>query len=127
MEKIRGIERGCVDLIEESAKSIYPREFAGLLSVGDDRGIISEVVLLPGTVSGDSHAIFNLYMAPVDSSIVGTVHSHPSPYPTPSEADLRLFEKYGRIHIIIASPYDDDSWRAYTFRGEETELEVVDI
>jgi len=125
MEKIRGIERSCIDLIKESAKSVHPREFAGMLSVGDDKSIISEVVLLPGTISGDSHAIFRLYMMPIDYSIVGTVHSHPSPFPTPSEADLHLFEKYGRVHIIIAMPYDDSSWRAYNFRGESIELEVV--
>ncbi|HHH84016.1 MAG TPA: hypothetical protein ENL29_00940 [Thermoplasmatales archaeon] len=125
MEKIRGIERSCIDLIKESAKSVHPREFAGMLSVGDDKSIISEVVLLPGTISGDSHAIFRLYMMPIDYSIVGTVHSHPSPFPTPSEADLHLFEKYGRVHIIMAMPYDDSSWRAYNFRGESIELEVV--
>lgn len=125
MEKIRGIERSCIDLIKESAKSVHPREFAGMLSVGDDKSIISEVVLLPGTISGDSHAIFRLYMMPIDYSIVGTVHSHPSPFPTPSEADLHLFEKYGRVHIIMAMPYDDNSWRAYNFRGESIELEVV--
>lgn len=125
MKKIRGIERSCIDLIKESAKSIHPREFAGMLSVGDDKSIISEVVLLPGTISGDSHAIFRLYMMPIDYSIVGTVHSHPSPFPIPSEADLNLFEKYGRVHIIIAMPYDDNSWRAYNFRGESIELEVV--
>jgi len=125
MEKIRGIERSCIDLIKESAKSVHPREFAGMLSVGDDKSIISEVVLLPGTISGDSHAIFRLYMMPIDYSIVGTVHSHPSPFPAPSEADLHLFEKYGRVHIIIAMPYDDSSWRAYNFRGESIELEVV--
>jgi len=125
MKKIRGIERSCIDLIKESAKSVHPKEFAGMLSVGDDKSIISEVVLLPGTISGDSHAIFRLYMMPIDYSIVGTVHSHPSPFPIPSEADLHLFEKYGRVHIIIAMPYDDNSWRAYNFRGERIELEVV--
>jgi len=126
MGKIKGIERECLDLIKESAKSVHPREFAGMLSVGEDKSIISEVVLLPGTISGDSHAIFKLYMAPIDYSIVGTVHSHPSPYPIPSEADLHLFEEYGRVHIIMAMPYDDNSWRAYNFRGESIELEVVD-
>jgi len=125
MKKIRRIERSCIDLIKESAKSVHPKEFAGMLSVGDDKSIISEVVLLPGTISGDSHAIFRLYMMPIDYSIVGTVHSHPSPFPIPSEADLHLFEKYGRVHIIIAMPYDDNSWRAYNFRGERIELEVV--
>jgi len=26
----------------------------------------------------------------------------------------------------MAMPYDDNSWRAYNFRGESIELEVVD-
>jgi proteasome lid subunit RPN8/RPN11 len=65
-------------------------------------------------------------MAPVDSSIVGTVHSHPSPYPTPSDADVHLFQKYGKIHIIIAMPYDDSSWRAYNFKGERIDLAIVE-
>ncbi|MEA2054524.1 MAG: Mov34/MPN/PAD-1 family protein [Candidatus Thermoplasmatota archaeon] len=126
MGRIWGIERSCIDLIKESARSVYPKEFAGLLSVGEDKGIISEVVLLPGTISGDSHAIFQLHMAPVDYSIVGTVHSHPSPYPTPSDADLHLFEKYGKVHIIVARPYDDNSWKAYNFKGKDIKLEVVE-
>lgn len=126
MRKIRGIEKECLDLIKESARSSHPKEFAGLLSVGDDKEIISEVVLLPGTISGSRHAIYRLTMAPVDYSIVGTVHSHPSPYPVPSEADINFFQKYGRVHIIIAMPYNDTSWKAYDFNGKEIHLEVVD-
>jgi len=126
MRRIKGIERECLDMIKESARSIHPREFAGLLSVGEDKEIISEVVLLPGTISGSTHAIYRLTMAPVDHSIVGTVHSHPSPYPIPSEADINFFQKYGRVHIIIAMPYDDDSWRAYDFNGNRIDLEVVE-
>ncbi len=125
MRKIRGIERECLELIKESARSSHPNEFAGLLSVGDDKAIISEIVLLPGTISGSRHAMYQLTMAPVDYSIVGTVHSHPSPHPIPSEADIHLFQKYGRVHLIIAMPYDDASWRAYDFKGERIELEVV--
>ena len=125
MGKIKGIEKECLDLIKESARSIHPMEFAGLLSVGEDKEVISEVVLLPGTISGSRHAIYHLTMAPVDHSIVGTVHSHPSPYPIPSEADIHLFQKYGRVHIIIAMPYDDSSWKAYDFNGKEIYLEVI--
>ncbi len=126
MKAVRGIERSTLDLIEESARDIYPNEFGGFLSVGDDPGVISEVVLLPGTISGSSHAIFRMDMSPPDSSIVGTVHSHPSPYPAASEADMHLFQKYGRIHIIIAAPFDDASWRAYDHHGEPVSLEVIE-
>lgn len=120
------ISHKCLDLIIESSKSIYPREFGGLLRVDDKkRDLISEVVLIPGTVSGDSHAIFKLHMMPVDFNIVGTVHSHPSPYSIPSSADLELFRKHGKIHIIMASPFNENSWRAYNYKGDQTSVELI--
>ncbi|MCK4365995.1 MAG: Mov34/MPN/PAD-1 family protein [Thermoplasmatales archaeon] len=120
------ITEKCLELILESSKSTYPNEFGGLLRVDDDiKDTITEVVLLPGTISGDSHAIFKLHMMPIDFSIVGTVHSHPSPYATPSDADLLLFRKHGKVHIIAANPFNKDSWKAYDYNGEEIDLKVV--
>jgi len=120
------IKKKCLDLILECSKSNYPKEFGGLLRVdSQDKHTIIELIVLPGTVSGDSHAIFKLHMLPIDFSIVGTVHSHPSPYPIPSEADLELFNKHGRLHIIVASPYTDFSWKAYDHTGEEIEINIV--
>jgi len=54
------------------------------------------------------------------------VHSHPSGNPRPSEDDLITFQKHGRVHIIIAYPYEDDTWRAYDYTGKEIKLEIVD-
>jgi proteasome lid subunit RPN8/RPN11 len=120
------IERDCLDLILECAKSNYPKEFGGLLRVdASSKNTIIEVILLPGTISGDSHAIFQLHMRPIDFSIVGTVHSHPSPNARPSKADLQLFSKYGKIHIIVASPFNESSWRAYDYSGNEIEAEII--
>ena len=120
------IKRNCLDLIFESSKTVFPKEFGGLLSIDQEKkDTITEVVLLPGTVQGESHAIFKLYMMPIDFSIVGTVHSHPSPYPIPSEADLQLFRKHGKIHIIVAQPYDINSWKAYDYNGNQVSIEVV--
>jgi proteasome lid subunit RPN8/RPN11 len=64
-------------------------------------------------------------MLPIDFSIVGTIHSHPSLVPYPSEADLELFRKHGKVHIIAAKPYSYSSWRAYNFNGEEIEIDVL--
>ena len=125
MTEIRAIERNCLDLIKESARSVFPNEFGGFLSVGNNPQVIDEVVLIPGTISGNSHTIFRMHMAPVDSTIVGTVHSHPSPNNIPSKADRHLFERYGRVHIIIAEPFDDRSWQAYDYLGKPHSLEVV--
>jgi len=123
MTKITSITTDCLHLIMEAARSTHPREFAGLLSA--EKGVISEVVILPGTISGSTHAIFQLHMAPVDFSLVGTVHSHPSFSSLASDADIELFRKYGRVHIIIARPYTEDSWRAYTGQGEEFHLDII--
>lgn len=120
------ITKKCIELILESSKSSYPNEFGGLLRVDDDRrDTIIEVVLLPGTISGDSHAIFRLHMMPIDFSIVGTVHSHPSPYPIPSEADLQLFGKHGKVHIIVAAPFNENSWKTYDYNGNQLKIETV--
>lgn len=120
------IKRKCLDLILECARSSYPNEFGGLLRVdSDSKDIIAEIVVLPGTISGDSHAIFQLHMLPIDFTIVGTVHSHPSYSPYPSDADLHLFQKHGKVHIIVANPFTESSWRAYDYRGDELEMEVI--
>ena len=120
------IKRKCLDLILESSKSVYPNEFGGFLSVDEGKkDTITELVILPGTVQGEAHAIFKLHMMPVDFSIVGTIHSHPSPYPIPSDADLELFRKHGRVHIIAASPFTTSSWKAYDYNGEGISIEVI--
>ena len=120
------ITRSCLDLILECSKSNYPNEFGGLLRVDpDSKDVINEIVILPGTVAGESHAIFQLHMLPIDFSIVGTVHSHPSYSSHPSNADLHLFQKHGKVHIIIAKPYAEDSWKAYNYSGEEIEMGII--
>jgi proteasome lid subunit RPN8/RPN11 len=121
------ITQKCLDMIVESSKSNYPQEFGALLRVDRvDKTTIIEVILLPGTISGDSHAIFHLHMLPVDYSVVGTVHSHPSSIPRPSDADLDLFSHFGRIHLIIGvSSYGDVTWKAYDHTGQPVTLTIV--
>ncbi len=123
---IKGIERKCLEMIKESAKEMHPREFLALLSVGDKKDVISELVLSPQMLYGKKYATFNIYMVPFDRRIVGTVHSHPSGVARPSEGDMHTFMKYGRVHIIIGYPYEDDTWKAYDYNGKEIELEVVE-
>lgn len=122
--KIHSIRKRTLRMILEASKSSYPEEFGAFLRA--EKGVIRELILLPGTVSGERHASFKLYMLPIDFSIVGTVHSHPSGACFPSEADLQLFRKYGWVHIIACMPYDKNSWVAYDMTGEEKELKVVD-
>ena len=106
-----------------SARSAYPNEFGGVLRA-DPPGVISELLLLPGTTAGRRHANFQLYMLPADLTVVGTIHSHPNGALHPSDADLQLFRRWGRRHIILGAPYSSGSWRAYDGNGEEVRLDV---
>ena len=45
-------------------------------------------------------------MLPLDLSIVGVAHSHPSGVLKPSLGDLNNF--YGRIMVIMAYPYNSE-------------------
>ena len=120
------IKKKCLDLIFECAKSSFPSEFGGLLRVDSEKkDTIIELVILPGTISGDAHAIFKLHMLPLDFSIVGTVHSHPSYSNQPSNADLQFFKKSGKVHIISANPFGMGSWKAYDYDGNQIEMIVV--
>lgn len=120
------INQNVLDLIFECAKSSYPNEFGGFLKTDTtDSFIITELVLIPGTISGDAHAIFQMHMLPIDYTIIGTVHSHPSPNSTPSSADLTLFERYGKIHIISGYPYNNNSWNAYSYKGDKLKLQII--
>lgn len=123
-KNIRGIAKRTLQMIIESSKDAHPNEFAAGMREVD--GIISELILVPGTVSGPTSAIMKLHSLPIDYSIIGVVHSHPGPSSKPSQEDINMFGRYGRIHIIIAYPYDMNSWQAYDWSGDEVELEVVD-
>ncbi|WP_406661423.1 Mov34/MPN/PAD-1 family protein [Methanolobus sp. ZRKC3] len=122
--KIIGIARETLHFILEVSKSTYPNEFAGLLEAKD--GIISNVLFLPGTESGETSAILRLFMMP-NISTVGSVHSHPSSFIRPSKADLRLFRKTGSHHIIAGHPFSEENWKCFNGDGDEIELEVLDV
>ena len=125
MKKIYAVDIDFIDGFNESAKSCYPNEF--LCMVRQNEGVIDEMVLLPGTVYGDSHSFLSEWMSPIDFSIAGTAHSHPGYSNEASDDDLSLFANMGGIHFITCQPYDRQSWRAYISKGEEVELEIIGL
>ncbi len=122
--RVEAIRADTLEMILEASRESHPNEFGAILRA--EEGVISEILLLPGTIGGESHAIFQMYMLPIDFSVVGTVHSHPGPVAHPSSDDLAFFQRFGRVHMIIAYPYDETSWRAWDREGNAYELEVVD-
>jgi proteasome lid subunit RPN8/RPN11 len=122
--EISGIEREALEFILGVSRSRRPQEFAGVLRAKN--GVITEVLWPPETISSGRSAVMKLHMLPIDPSACGTVHSHPSGSTSPSQEDLMLFAKYGRVHIIVAEPFDEHSWRAYDHRGNEINLKIVE-
>jgi proteasome lid subunit RPN8/RPN11 len=83
----------------------HPREGILLLrgKVDKEKIVVSDTQIPPFATHGHSFSSFPLYMLPIDFSIVGVAHSHPSGASRPSTMDLNKF--YGRIMTIIAYPY----------------------
>lgn len=123
MKRIKGISRETLEFILEVSRSSYPNEFAGLLQA--EAGIITEVLFLPGTESGESSALLRLFMMP-NISTVGSVHSHPRGMIKPSTADLQMFGKTGNYHIITGYPYDLQSWKCFDAEGKERDLQILE-
>ena len=113
-----------IDAINESARACYPQEF--LCLTRQNNGVIDEMLLIPGTVYGDSHGFLNMWMSPINMRTSGTVHSHPGYHNDPSDDDLDFFGSWGGVHIITCQPYNRTSWKLYDSHGYEIEPEMID-
>jgi proteasome lid subunit RPN8/RPN11 len=123
MRKTYAINKEALRMISDSAIETFPNEFLAALKA--EEGVITELVVLPGTVQGNSHSIMHTHMLPIDYDVIGTVHSHPGHSNRPSDADLQFFSHFGGVHIITCLPFDETSWKAYNSNGERVELKVV--
>jgi proteasome lid subunit RPN8/RPN11 len=112
------IGRGLLESVMELARELHPQEVVLLLRGKVSRGeiLIEDFLLPPFASAGLGFAQFPSHMLPIDFSIVGTAHSHPSGSVSPSVTDLNHF--YGRVMLILAHPYRETSVAAYNSRGE---------
>ncbi len=122
-KRVFAIRRKVLKMILGASRDSHPNEFGAILRA--EEGVITEIMLIPGTISGQRSAIFQLHMLPADFTVVGTVHSHPNGVYSPSQEDLILFGRFGGIHIITGLPYGESDWAAWSFSGEKIDLEVL--
>ena len=105
--------------MQEFAKSNHPNEIVVLLrgsKEGDDIHV-TDFLLPPFGSGGKGSASFPSHMLPIDFTIMGTAHSHPSGVLKPSTMDFHNF--YGRIMMIIGPPYKKPRAAAYYKSGEQ--------
>ncbi|EQD31723.1 hypothetical protein B2A_13730, partial [mine drainage metagenome] len=77
------IRRRVIRMVMEASRDSLPKEFGAFLRA--EKKVIYEIAILPGTIQGDSHTIFQIYNKPIDFSMVGSIHSHPSGVISPSD------------------------------------------
>jgi proteasome lid subunit RPN8/RPN11 len=115
-----------LDAIFEGARRLYPRETILLLRGKKSKDTIRvlDLVVPPLAVYGRGFANVPLHMLPMDFSIVGTVHSHPSGNLAPSDVDFNHF--FGRILMIVGFPFADaQNVAVYSSNGERLPLQVT--
>lgn len=120
------IPREILVMVLESAKTLHPKETIFLLrgKLSKNSVNISELVIPPAATYGRGFSTFPMHMLPVDFSIVGTIHSHPSGSLTPSFEDLN--NSMGRVIIIVAFPYQGrENVAAYNRDGKRLTLQVT--
>jgi proteasome lid subunit RPN8/RPN11 len=115
-----------LDSIFEGAKRLYPKETFLLLRGKKSKNSIrvTDLVVPPLAVYGYGFANLPFHMLPMDFSVVGTAHSHPSGNINPSSVDLNHF--FGRILMIVGFPFASaQNVAVYGSKGEKLPLQIT--
>jgi len=118
------IKESLLKVVLENASLMHPREILFMLR-GEKKGDtihISDILIPPLATYGHGFTTFSLSALPIDFSIVGTAHSHPSGNIKPSIGDLN--QAIGKIIMIVGFPYTSRNVAVYDREGNRVELEI---
>lgn len=121
------IKRTIMNSILSYARICHPREGVLLLRgrIRRDKAEVEEILIPPLSTRGNGFSSFPLYMLPLDLSIIGVAHSHPSGFLNPSIVDLNNF--YGRIMIIAAYPYTSEkNMIIINGKGKKVDYKIIE-
>ena len=120
------VDKEIIDEITSIARESYPNEFMALLEGKIKKNIleITGLIFLPIETSNEG-AVMQVFMQPLTTGSVGSVHSHPSYNASPSDADLQFFSKKGIFHMIIANPFNRENIIAYDSFGNIVDFKII--
>lgn len=104
-------------------KNQHPREILGLLRIIN--GIAIEYILPPGAITSNTSGLFIPSRLGFDSTLKGSIHSHPSGNPNPSLIDINNVFKTKKFNFIIAYPYNLSSIKCFNNKGREIEFRIL--
>lgn len=121
------MSRKLLEGILENARAAYPKEVILLLRgrVKGDLTEITDIIIPPLATRGIGFSAFPLHMLPIDFSLVGVVHSHPSGVAEPSIGDLN--NAFGRVAMIVAYPFlGEQDVTVFRRSGERVALRLLE-
>lgn len=114
-------------ILLELARNSHPREMLMLLRGRKKKDLvkIDEVLFAPLSQHDEFSASFRFDLLPIDFTIIGLAHSHPSGDPYPSLEDLHHF--VGSVMLILTPPYQGlKDIHAFNLRGERVSIYLED-
>jgi proteasome lid subunit RPN8/RPN11 len=120
------IKKELLEVVLEGAQRLYPKEYILLLrgKMSREAVTISDVLIPPLATYGKGFSGFPTFMLPMDFSIIGVAHSHPSGSLEPSVQDQNL--SMGRIMLIVGFPYrGKENVAVYSRKEGRLSLEVT--
>jgi proteasome lid subunit RPN8/RPN11 len=119
------VDRGLLEEMLAFAKERHPKEAVILLrgSVNKEAITITDYLFPPFATTNSISASYPIHMLPIDFSIVGSAHSHPSGSLEQSTQDIHNI--YGRISLLMAYPYGLGDVAVYNKQAERLVIRVM--
>lgn len=121
------VDREVLESVIYYSKKAYPHEFLAFFDgeIKDKILYITGLIFVPGETS-ETSAVVHTEMIPMNTKYWGSVHSHPGPSASPSDADLVTFSKNGYFHMIVCLPYSFETFKSYDRYGDHLDYKVGD-
>lgn len=121
------VDREVLNSVIYYSKQAYPNEFIAFFDgeIKNNVLYITSLLFVPGETC-ETGAVVHNEMVPMNTKYYGSVHSHPGPSASPSDADLMTFSKNGYFHMIVCLPYSYETFKAYDRHGEPMDYSVGD-
>ena len=119
------VDKGLLEEMLSFAHERHPQESILMLrgTVKKESITLTDYLFPPFATTNSISASYPIHMLPIDFSIVGTVHSHPSGSLQLSTQDIN--HMYGRISLLMAYPYGLGDVAAYNKQGERLVVRVT--